>query len=64
LIDAATADAADHELDVAATALPASDPDARSKFVLALKKVRGLVEGLAGLTEKVAAAINAVHGLQ
>ena len=47
-----------------ADALPATDQESRSRAVVALKRAKGLVEGLAGLTEKVAAAITAVHGLQ
>jgi adenosylhomocysteine nucleosidase len=63
-IDAASAGAVDRELDEVAGALPATDQESRSRVVVALKRAKGLVEGLAGLTEKVAAAIAAVHGLQ
>jgi hypothetical protein len=63
-IDPASAEAVDRELDEVADALPATDQESRSRVVVALKRAKGLVEGLAGLTEKVAAAITAVHGLQ
>jgi hypothetical protein len=63
-IDDARADAADQEFAEAADALQADDEKSRSRVVVALSKAKGLVEGLAGLTEKVAAAITAVSGLQ
>jgi adenosylhomocysteine nucleosidase len=63
-IDADSADAVEKELNEAADCLPASDDGSKSKFVVAMKKIKGLVEGLAGLTTKVARAIAAVHGLQ
>lgn len=63
-IDPASAEAVDRELDEVDGALPATDQESRSRIVVALKKAKGLVEGLAGLTEKVAAAITAVSGLQ
>jgi adenosylhomocysteine nucleosidase len=62
-IDATSADAVTGQLDEAADTLPVTDEESRRKFLVALKKAKGLVEGLAVLTEKVAAAIAAVHGM-
>lgn len=63
-IDADIADAVEKELDEATDCLPVADEESGSKFVVAMKKAKGLVEGLAGLTTKVTEAITAVHGLQ
>ncbi|MGH3813382.1 MAG: hypothetical protein ACRDUV_13170 [Pseudonocardiaceae bacterium] len=63
-IDKASADAVEQELDVAAECVPTTDEKSETKFVTAMKKTKGLTEGLAGLTTKVAEAIAAVQGLQ
>lgn len=63
-VDTAIADAVAEELNEAAAALPATDERSENRYVVALKKAKGLVEGLAGLTQKIAAAIAAVHDLQ
>ncbi len=63
-INADSADAVEKELDEATDCLPATDEESKSKLVVAMKKIKGLVEGLAGLTTKVTDAIAAVKGVQ
>jgi hypothetical protein len=63
-IDGESAGAVEQELDEAARALPLADASAGKRFVLAMRRAKGLVEGLAGLTTKIAEAIAAVQGTQ
>ena len=63
-IEAATADAAEQELNTAVDCLPLKDGDSTSKLIIALKRMSGLVEGLVGLGTKVAEAIAAVQGMK
>lgn len=62
-IDDETYEAASQELDIARKALVEETPEGNSAFVLALKRLRGLVADIAGLTAQVAALITAVKGL-
>lgn len=61
-LDAATCEAAEAELDGADEALPADTEPTRSKFMLALKRLRGLIGDVADLAAKVAALIKTVSG--
>ncbi|WP_433868927.1 purine phosphorylase [Saccharopolyspora sp. CA-218241] len=62
-LDSPTCDAAQDELDLAGKALEENTPDAKSKSVLALKRLRGLIDESAEIAAKVAALITAVSGL-
>ncbi|WP_007024255.1 5'-methylthioadenosine/S-adenosylhomocysteine nucleosidase family protein [Saccharomonospora iraqiensis] len=62
-LDEATYEAARAELDIADKALADETPEGQSRFVTALKKLRGLVEETAELAAKVAALITAARGL-
>ncbi|ONI91657.1 hypothetical protein ALI144C_00910 [Actinosynnema sp. ALI-1.44] len=55
--------AAAAELDIAGKALEDKTPHGRSKVVLALKRLRGLVVDVTELSTKVVAVIVAVQGL-
>jgi adenosylhomocysteine nucleosidase len=55
--------AAEAELDVATEALAAGTAEGRSKLVVALKRLRGLVSDVADLGAKLAAIISAVRGM-
>jgi 8-oxo-dGTP diphosphatase len=63
-LDEATYTAAKAELDLAADCLPATDERRRTAFVLALKRLRGLVEDVSDIAVRVAAALAAVHGMR
>jgi hypothetical protein len=62
-LDRATYEAAEDELRAADSQLAAGGEPARSRVVLALKRLKGLVEGIAELATKVADAITAARGL-
>ncbi|WP_282771922.1 5'-methylthioadenosine/S-adenosylhomocysteine nucleosidase [Saccharomonospora viridis] len=62
-IDEATYEAAQVELDLAGEALEKDTPEGKSTFVLALKRLRGLIGDVAELAAKVAAMITAVRGI-
>lgn len=58
-----TYEAAADELRAAVSYLSTPGNAGRKRFVLAMKRLKGLVEGVADLAAKVAAAINAARGL-
>ncbi|MBP2477557.1 nucleoside phosphorylase [Crossiella equi] len=62
-LDADTYRAAQAELDIASAALPADNPEGKSRVVLALKRLRGLIADTAELALKVTALITAASGL-
>ncbi|MGW7533296.1 5'-methylthioadenosine/S-adenosylhomocysteine nucleosidase family protein [Amycolatopsis sp. NPDC054798] len=62
-LDDDTYDAARSELDVADKALASDTPEGRKTFVLALKRLGGLVADLAGFAAKLAALVAAAKGL-
>jgi 8-oxo-dGTP diphosphatase len=62
-LDAATYAEARTELATALERLPAADGDGRSGFVLALRKLKGLVEDAVGLAAQVSAILAATGGL-
>jgi adenosylhomocysteine nucleosidase len=62
-VDSATYAAAQGELDLADKALGENTPDGRSRFVVALKRLRGLIAEAADVASKVAALITAVSSL-
>jgi nucleoside phosphorylase len=62
-LDDATYEAAQAELDIANKALTREPPERTSAFVLALKRLRGLVADVADLATKIAALIVAAKGL-
>ncbi len=62
-LDTVTYVAAQDELDLAAKALAENTPDGKSRFVLALKRLRGLIVEAADVATKVAALITAVNGV-
>jgi adenosylhomocysteine nucleosidase len=62
-LDDTTYQAAQEQLDIASKALKASTPEATSTFVLALKRLRGLIADIADLATKIAALIAAAKGL-
>lgn len=62
-LDADTYQAAQAELDIASAALPADNPEGKSRVVLALKRLRGLIADTAELAVKVTALITAASGL-
>jgi 8-oxo-dGTP diphosphatase len=55
--------AAQAELQVATDSLPATTEQSRSRLVLALKKLRGLIADVADLAAKIATIISAARGL-
>ncbi|TCK24449.1 hypothetical protein EV378_0221 [Pseudonocardia endophytica] len=63
-IDEPTADAIRAEVDAAAECLPLDDEQQRGRFIIMMRRAKGLVEGLSTLTVKVVEAINAVRGIQ
>ncbi|NIJ12579.1 nucleoside phosphorylase [Saccharomonospora amisosensis] len=63
-LDEDTYAAARTELDTAREAIAAETPDNKSTFVLALKRLRGLLADAAELTTKIATILAAVKGLQ
>ncbi len=62
-LDDTTYEAARAELDTADEALPADTPESKSRFVLALKRLRGLIADVSDLATKIAALIAAASGL-
>lgn len=62
-VDSATYAAAQDELDLADKALGENTPDGRSRVVVALKRLRGLIAEAAEVASKVAALITAVSSL-
>lgn len=62
-VDDATYEAAQTELDTADDALEADTPQSRGVFMLALKKLSGLIADVAGLATKIAELITAAKGL-
>jgi nucleoside phosphorylase len=62
-VDETTYVAAEAELDIASEALEADTPDGKSKVMLALKRLRGLVADVAELAARIATVIAAVKGL-
>jgi hypothetical protein len=61
-IDAATLADARHELDTAESALPATDEQRRGQARRALRKLTGLLGGVAGFGAQVAAILSAFDG--
>jgi hypothetical protein len=62
-IDDAEARAIANEIDMAAECLPLDGKDSAGRFVLAMKRAKGLAEGLADVTMKITAAIAAARGM-
>jgi adenosylhomocysteine nucleosidase len=62
-VDDPTYEAAEAELDIAGKALAENTPEGKNRFVLALKRLRGLIADVAELAVKVATVIAAVKGL-
>lgn len=62
-IDAMSTEAFEAELEEARSHLPVTDEESRSRFVVAMRRAKGLVEGMADLTTKVSEAIEAVQGI-
>lgn len=62
-LDDDTYKAAQAELDIASTALDSTTPERTSTFVLALKRLRGLIADVTDLATKIAALIAAAKGL-
>jgi hypothetical protein len=61
-IDTATLADARQELDVAGAALPATGPEERGQARRALRKLTGLLAGVAGFGAQIAAILSAVEG--
>lgn len=62
-LDQETAAAAEEEITEAAAQAETDDEESRGRLVRALKRLKGLVEGAAGLTASVAVAISAAKGM-
>jgi adenosylhomocysteine nucleosidase len=62
-LDGATYEAARSELDIADEALESPTPESKKTFLLALKRLGGLIGDLTGLAAKIAALITAAKGL-
>ncbi|MDQ7802356.1 5'-methylthioadenosine/S-adenosylhomocysteine nucleosidase [Amycolatopsis sp. A133] len=62
-LDNDTYDAARTELDIADGALESATPESRKTFVLALKRLGGLIADLTGLAAKITALITAAKGI-
>jgi nucleoside phosphorylase len=62
-VDDPTYEAAQAELDVANDALAADSPEGRNRFVLALKRLRGLIADVTDLATRVVALIAAAKGM-
>lgn len=62
-VDSATYEAAQDELDLAGKALDENTAEGRSRSMVALKRLRGLIAEAAEVATKVAALITAVNGL-
>lgn len=61
MVDEATFTEAESELRIADSHASDTDPEGRSKLLLALRKFKGLVDGVADLAVKVAAVITAIR---
>jgi broad specificity phosphatase PhoE len=62
-LDDDTYDAARGELDIADKALASTTPEGKKTFVLALKRLGGLIAELTGLAAKIAALVAAAKGM-
>jgi 8-oxo-dGTP diphosphatase len=62
-LDETTYQAAEAELEVATSSLPAETEPSKSRLVVALKRLRGLIADVADLTAKLATIISAVKGM-
>ncbi|MDI6104130.1 hypothetical protein QLQ12_36615 [Actinoplanes sp. NEAU-A12] len=62
-IDAATLADAQHELDAAEAALPATDEQQRGQARRALRKLSGLLSGVAGFGAQVATVLSTFEGI-
>ena len=62
-IDEATYEAAGAEVDIASGALPTDTPEKKNAFMLALKRLRGLVSDVTDLATRITALLAAVKGL-
>ncbi len=62
-LDETTYQAAEAELDVVTGSLPAQTESGKSRLMLALKRLRGLIADLADLAAKLATVITAVKGM-
>ncbi|MFF4594166.1 purine phosphorylase [Amycolatopsis sp. NPDC001319] len=62
-LDGETYDAARAELDIAGGALESPTPEGRKTFVLALKRLGGLIADLAGLAAKITALVSVAKGV-
>jgi adenosylhomocysteine nucleosidase len=62
-LDEDTYEAAQAELDIASEALQADTPEDKSRFLLALKRLRGLIADVADLAAKIVSLIAAAKGL-
>ncbi|MGI5122730.1 hypothetical protein ACQEU5_24755 [Marinactinospora thermotolerans] len=62
-IDELTYKAAEAEIDIASKALEEESPESKSAFVLALKRLHGLIGDVAELAVKVATFITAAQGI-
>jgi hypothetical protein len=62
-IDDASAEALGKEIANADRCLPIEDGESQRGFVLSMRRAKGLAEGLADVTTKVAAAIAAARGI-
>ncbi|MDV6011973.1 5'-methylthioadenosine/S-adenosylhomocysteine nucleosidase [Haloechinothrix sp. LS1_15] len=63
MLDDDTYEAAEAELDIASEALESNTPDGRNRFVVAMKRLGGLVTDVAALATKVATLIAVARGL-
>lgn len=62
-LDDTTYQAAQAELDIASKALETNTSEGKSTFVLALKRLRGLIADIADLATKIATLIATAKGL-
>lgn len=62
-VDETTYVAAEAELDIASEALETNSPEGKSKVILALKRLRGLIADVTELAARIATVIAAVKGL-
>lgn len=62
-LDQITFEAACTEIDTASEALASDSPNGKGSFVVALKRLRGLIADVADLATKIAALISATRGL-
>jgi nucleoside phosphorylase len=62
-LDEVTFDAACSEIDIASQALVSKSPEGKRSFVVALKRLRGLIADVADLATKIVSLISAAKGL-